>query len=284
MSGGVHGGRFAAINGIPAVRNWQINDNGSLASFVNSATAIGHGRRVGITSWSGNYAAHGGNPAVYPGQEIGFTGYSAPYNDLLGAAGPTYVGNAMIASIGMNWDWASGNVLEHQVAFEGDLGLTTNPAGTAVLDATLDDPEPVGPCHIDFSADGTTWTALSNVAQATLQIVNAIQSYVNSSTSGGTGRKAGILDASGNLVIQDSLLGSAVLVKGTAYQFRWYTTASLFWLTKWMRVKEFTGLQPNPETGAIESYNCALEMAGIEDVAGTPTKGTILAPGATLVW
>lgn len=275
MSGGTHGGRYAVLNGISAVRNWQINENGTLSKFVNSATAIGAGRKAGTTSWAGGYSAHGGLPSVLPGILFGFTGYTAPDDDIFSHAGMSYSGNAMSESASINWDWASGNVLEHQVNFAGHLGLTANIGAYPPVDAGVSNPEPVGVCHIDSSPDGTTWTRIPNVTQASLQLVNSVQPYINADTATTTGRKAGPFDWTASIAVEDSLLGSGLAQFGT-YQFRFYTTASLFWLLKWGTVKESTGLTSNAETGAIISHSISLEMNGA--VGGV--LGSVIAPGA----
>lgn len=276
MSGGVHGGRFCVINGITGARNWQINDNGQLSKYVNSATAIGSGRKPGTTSWGGGFAGHGPLPPVMPGDLFGFTGFTAPDDEILGHQGPAYSGNAMCESVVVNWDWASGNVLDYAVTFSGHLGLTSTLAAYPYADVGISDPPPVTPCHIDYSSDGTTWTVLGNVTQANLQIVNAVQPYVNSSTSGTTGRRAGVMDWTASIGIEDTLLGGG-MTKFANYQFRIYTTASLFWFLKWGVVKEFTGLSPQAETGAIISHGIALEMTA--QVSGV--LGKVVVPGGS---
>lgn len=280
MSGGVHGGRYGVVNAIAAVRNWQVNDNRALAAFANSGTAIGHGRKGGVGSWSGQYQNHGATPPVMPGTLFGFVGYTAPDSDVLGTTGMKYSGNAMVDSVTINWDWASGNVLETATTFQGDLGLSAV-AGSSVVptDALVSDPEPVSPCHIDYSTDGTTWTPLANLTQAQLQLTNSVQGYVNSSTAGLTGRKAGLFDWNLSISIEDSLLGGGV-TKGTDYQWRLYTTASLFYQLKWGTVQEFTNLQVNIETGAIISHTIAVQMNA--EVAAV--LGHVLAPSTTAIW
>lgn len=283
-SSGVRGGRYSRINGIPAVKGWQINDNGTLASFVDSGTAIGHGRRKGINSWAGQYASHGGVPSVVVGSLFGFSGYTAPDTDILGEKGAVYTGNAMANSVNIVWDWVSGNVLEHQVTFDGDLALVESFGYPPSLESPLPDPEEVGPTFIEYSSDqGVTWTTLAHCLQANLQFTNSVQGYVDSDTASGTGRKAGVFDASANIVIHDTIMGSG-LTKGNPYIFKFHTTASLAWTLKWMRVKEYTGLQLSQETGAVVQYNVVLEQAGVEDVSSVPTLGSIKNPAGTSIW
>jgi hypothetical protein len=276
MAGGPLSGRYGVVNGITGIRNWQINDNGQTSPFVTSGTALGHGRKGGVTSWSGGYSHFGAVPPVLPGVLFGFQGFTAPDNSLLGSVGQKYVGNAMVDSVSINWDWTSGNVIDNQTSFQGHLGLVPSSGAYPYNDASISDPEPVCGTRIDISSDGTTWTTLPYVLQAGLQIQNQVQAYTNSSTGCTTGRVAGPIDWSANLAIQDTVLGSGLLSKYGIYQFRFYTTSSLFWLLKWGIVKEFTNLQVSPETGQIVQYSATIEMAGVSG----GLLGTIKAPGA----
>lgn len=275
MAGGALGGRYGVVNGLTGIRNWQLNDDGTLAVFANSATAAGQGRLPGITAWTGGYSNHGALPPVLPGVLFGFQGFTAPDNGILGGVGYKYSGNAMVDSVSINWDWQGGNVIENQTSFQGALSLAYVPGAYPYADVGVSNPEPSTGTRIDYSVDGTTWTTLNNLTQASLQITNGVQPVVNSSTAGGTDRKAGLTDWSANISIQDTLLGSG-LVKSSAYQFRFYTDATHFWLLKWCRVKGFTGLQVDPQSGAIIGYTAALEMCGVLN----GVLGSLIAPAA----
>lgn len=276
---GVHGGRFGVVNGITQVRNWSINDDGNASRFVNSATKMGAGRRAGVKQWNGSYASHGGIPAVMPSEFFSFLGYTAPDDDTAGGVGQTYEGTAIVDAIGINWNWAGGPVLEHQVGFSGHLGLTPNAADTAITDATVSNPEPICPCKIEYSADGNTWTELDNITQASLNIQAANGSYVNSSTDCNTGRVPGPIDWAASIAVEDNLLGSG-LTKFTDYWWKFYVTASTFYELKWGIVKSFTGLQINRETQQVISHVINLEMNG-SAYAGA---GHIKLPDTTTWW
>ena len=275
MPGGALGGRYGVINGITGVRNWQVSQNGAPAVYANSATAIGHGRKAGITSWAGGFSNHGAVPPVLPGILFGFAGFTAPDNGILGGVGYKYTGNAMVDSVAINWDWQGGNVIENQTSFQGALALTTVAGSYPPTDAGVSDPQTSTGTSIQYSADGATWVTLANLTQASLQITNGVQPVVNSSTAGGTDRRAGLVDWTANINVQDTLLGSG-LTQFTPYQWRFYTDNTLFWLLKWGQVKEFTNLQVSPESGAIIGYTLSLEMCA--EVAGV--LGSIKAPGA----
>lgn len=281
--GGVHSGRFGTINGIAAVRNWSINDEQSPATFVNSATAIGHGRAVGVNSWTGNYAKHGGLIDYFPGQTFSFTGYEEADTDILNGIGSTVSGTVIVDSVSITWDWASGQVLAHQVQFSG-VGLPTYAnGGTAILDATVGIAQPIGLCSIATSPDGTTQTVMTGITQATLNITAANASYVNSGTAGGTGRKAGIIDWQLAISIEESNLYQG-LAKGNLFQLKLFTDATNFYLLKWGQLINSTGLVVNPENGAIISQTLNFGMAAVNPAYPTIPGRIILPGGSTPVW
>lgn len=278
--GGPHSGRFGVLNGISAVRQWQINDAATPSLFLNSATAGGHGRKPGTNNWNGSYGAHGAVPFAFPGTSIAFKGYTAPDTDIAGGVGSSYAGAAFIDAISSVWDWAGGNVMSHQVQFSGDGVLTETDGDTAIVDGTISDPEAMSGLHIDFSTNGTTWTPIGNITQATLNIQAANPAYVNSSTGGNTKRKGGNIDFNVQLNIEDSKLYGP-MTKGSTYQLRMYTTASLFWVLKWAYLIDATNLTTNQETGAIISQTLNLGMAAVNG----GVIGSIILPGAmTSAW
>ena len=276
MAGGPLGGRYGVANGITALRNWTINDNGTLAAYVNSATAIGQGSQPGVSSWTGGYSNHGHTPPVLPGELFTFEGYTAPDDGIFGNVGYKYAGNAIVDSVAINWDWTSGTVIENQTSFLGVENITPSPGGYPWTDPGSDDPPPVCGTKIEYSVDGSTWTELDHIMQASLQITNNVQSYVNSTTNCGTGRRAGTVNFNCSIVLQDTYFGGG-LTKFGIYQFRMYVNDTEFWLLKWARVQEFTGLQVSPETGAIIQHSVSLGMSARK----SGVLGSIKAPGAS---
>ena len=280
---GVHGGRFGVVDGVSQVRNWQINDDGNLARGVNSASKMGSFRRKGTAAWAGGYSAHGAVSGVMPSELFGFLGYTAPDNDTAGGAGQTYAGDAIVDSLGITWNWAGGNVIEHQIGFSGHLGLTAAAADAAVLDATISDPEVIGVCKITRSVDGSTWVEIENITQASLNIQAANAAYINSSTASNTGRVPGPIDWTASIGVEDNLLGSG-LSKFSDYYFRFYVTASTFYELKWGTVKSFSGLQISRETQQVIAHTINIEMNGTKNVSSVLTAGHILLPGGATWW
>lgn len=276
----VHSGQFSAIDGIAQVRNWQISDDGSLSRGVNSASAMGHFSRKGITQWNGGFACHGALPAVFPSERFTFLGYTSPDNDISGD-GLTYGGSAILDALGINWNWAGGQVIEHSAGFSGHLALTPTPADDEVLDATFTDPEPIGVCKIMKSIDGATFTELTDLVSAQLNISAANQAYINSGTASGTGRVPGPIDWNLSIVVEDALAGHG-LTKFTDYAWRLYTTATLYYELKWGMVKSFTGITADRETHRVIQHTINIEMNCVKAAGGA--FGHILKPGGATWW
>lgn len=273
---GIHSGKFGAINGRSTVRNWNITDTMNAQTVRASNTRGGTGRRNGIESWSGQFSSFGATPVLMPGSLSAFAGYTAPDDDIEGGTGLAYTGDIMVNSLVVNWDWRGGSLLNHQHSFDGHLALATEQAVYA--DASAPDLPEICATKIQISSDGIIWTDLDNVATATLTITNAIQSYVNSSTGCWTGRKAGPIDYTLAIVLDDN--ARDVMVKKNNYQVRLYTTDTLFWSLKWVKVTEYSNITVDADTGAIigATVNCAMNG----HVAGV--IGSIRLPGAVADW
>lgn len=275
----IHGGRYGKINGIDAVADWQISDNGTLAQYRNSGTGAGMGRKQGTTSWAGSYNGHGATPTVLPTEIFPFLGLAGTDDDFApSGVGLTYGGDVIVDSININWDWASGNIISHSVGFSGHLGLTRLTADETEFSSAVSNPESSNGCIFQYSSDdGDTWTTFTAMTNAALSIMAANQSYVNSDTAGRTGRKPGPIDWQLQITCESNIYGNG-LVKGQSYWWRCFVNSEEFYDLKWGRVKEFTGINVNPQTGSIISQTVAIEMdAALNGALGfikLPTGGT----------
>lgn len=278
---GVHSGRFGVIDGITGVRSWNISESNTNPAFKSSATKNGTGRSDGIHSWNGSYNAFGRIPFAMPGEFISFAGYTAPDNDTLAGVGTVYEGSAIIDSVVMNWNFATNELLSHVVNFSGDGALTATDADTALADATAPAVYPPSAGKVEFSAAGSTYTVLTNITQATLTISAANQSAVNSSSASGTVRTPGDIDWTMALTQEKVTRAAAsdILIKSN-YYFKLFTDATDFWLLKWGKVRDYSGIEINRETGAIIKRTINIDMSGfVGGVAGSITK-----PGAGSAW
>lgn len=275
---GVHSGKFATVNGMSTVRNWTIVDDITNPKYVASNTLGGTGRESGIQSWSGSFGFYGGMPSVLPGELFAFLGYTAPDNDISGA-GMRASGNAMIDSVVITYNWANGDIISSVANFTGDLALVWA-SGVQVVDGTIPTVPSICGAKIETSDDGVAFTPLPNVTQAVLTITAANQKYVNSSTNCWTGVKAGPIDFTLAITREDNLI--ATLAKGSNKVVKvWHSATALdFWLLKWGKVKGFTGITANAETGEIIKHTVTLEKNGF--VGGV--VGTIRTPGDVAYW
>lgn len=284
---GVHSGRFGVVNGVSTVGSWQITDGGVLAPAVASNTAFGTARKPGIEEWSGSYKLFGTQPAAgqMPGDSISFIGYMAPDNDAYGA-GQEYSGTAFIKQFTMNWNWAGGDILNMNIDFDGHLALVQTPATGPHLDATLPNFNQVPGTKFAFATDAapTVFTDITDLVSATFTLTNSIQPYVNSSTfitdRVWTGRKAGIFDWTVSWTEQN--VDRSRFKKGDNLALKLYVTASTFWLLKFGRVKDFTNIVVDRETGKIIQQTVNLEMSGVRDTDSS--LGTITKPDSTVFW
>lgn len=277
---GVHSGKFAVVNGVSTVQNWTITDTEALVRFLASNTSGGDARRRGVRSWTGNFNAYGVTPAYFPGAIMAFKGYTAPDNDVSGN-GVCANGNAIIDSLVINWDWSTAAIIKHTINFSGHLGITWD-VSTAT-DATDPDAPEVCGAKVEISLDDSTFEELENVVSAALTITAANQSYVNSSTDCDTGRKAGTLGFTLSLVLQDNAVYD-VLPKGADVAVRLYYNATDFWLLRFAKVKEYTGITCDNETGAIIQATVNLEMNGNSVDYGEGEISQVIDSVATTYW
>lgn len=275
---GVHSGKFATVNGMSTVRNWTIVDDITNPKYTASNTLGGTGRQSGVQSWNGSFAFYGGLPLVLPGESFAFLGYTAPDDDISGV-GMRGSGNAVVDSVVVTYNWSNGDIISSVANFTGDLDLTWL-AGVQVVDATVPNVPSVCGAKIETSDDGAAFTVLPNVTQAVLTISAANQKYVNSSTNCWTGVKPGPIDFTLAITREDNLINT--LAKGANKVIKLWNsgTALDFWLLKWAKVKGFTGITANAETGEIIKHTVTLEKNGF--VGGV--VGEISLPGDVAFW
>lgn len=274
---GVTAGKFGVINGVTGVRQWSINETQATNKVVASHTAGGTARSQGIDSWTGSFNAFGALPIWLPGDLVSFTGYCGPSSGVYGSVGETRVGQILVNSVVITWNFQTGELISHVVNFEGHLALTTG-TGTFLDSAT---PEFPPLCGVQVSTFvSPTRTPIENITQATFTITATNTAYVNSSTLCQTGRKPGPVDWTLALVIQQP---EKPLDIGSNHIFHLGVdpaVANDVWELKWGMVKEYTNLTVNRETGEIMSQTMNVEMNGYVD----DTLGHILKPDGTTYW
>ncbi len=279
----VHSGKFGVVNGQSTVRNWVINDVQEGKAFVSSNTKGGTGRRESIHDWTGSFSAYGGIPAALPGAALAFSGKTSADDDSQTGTGQVYTGTAIVDSVVITWNWASGDILSYVTNFSGNGELVESVA--TLSDAT----SPVTPAILltkvewETNTVGPVFTEWENLAQAVLTITAANQPYVNSSSviSGKAWRlrKAGIIDMT-LAVTEQATLRASLPALGVSEVIKLYTDATLFYELTWMQVLDFSGINVDIETGAITSRTVNFGMDGFK--AGV--AGTIKLPDASTYW
>lgn len=273
---GVHSGKFAVLNGFSTVRNWNISDTITNPKYVASNTLSGTGRGVGIQDWSGSFGFYGAVPTVFPGETFAFLGYTAPVDDVEGSVGQRGTGNAIVDSVAITWNWTNGEIINAVANFSGNGSLAWA-SGAAIEDVSAPDVPSVCGTKIQASIpDGSAFVDIANVEQAVLTISAANQSYVNSSTNCWTARKPGIIDWTLALTIQDDIF----IGKGLDKQIKCFIDATDFYLLKWGKMKDISGITANRETGEIIKHNATFEMNGF--VGGV--AGQIVLPDESIWW
>lgn len=280
---GAHSGKFGVVNGQSTVRNWTINEVQEAKAYVASNTKGGTGRIKGVHDWSGSFGAYGGQPAAMPGETLAFAGYTAPNDNTVGSDGQRYSGSAIVDSVAITLNWATGDILSYVLNFSGNGALTKDTG--LYSDATTPDVPPIVLGRVDWLT-GTgpdVWTEWENIAQAVLTITAANQAYVNSSSvvSGIAWRQrlAGIIDFTLAITEQETLRASLPSI-GTSEAIRLYINATEFYELRNANLLDFSGITVDRETGAITQRTVNFGMDGWS--AGV--EGEIILPDLSTFW
>lgn len=277
--GSVGGGGETAI---PCVRNWGIGMTAALKEAVCSATGGAKLRVAGNTDWSGQYAGYGALPDMLPGDLVEFEG--AITGD--GATAVGLKGDVICDSITVVIDIEAGEIIGHTVNF-GANGLLSMGTVTVPADTSIPDPATAAGLKVETAVDPfSSFTEIHEVRTATLTISKANPSYVSSGTGSQTRRYAGNLDAN---------LALTCYAKGTdgwatfpqvnvTYAVRVYTSATEFWLVRWLTGRELGGMEVDIESGALVGCSVGMDLDAFTTVSATPTKGQIVKPGGGDLW
>lgn len=282
---GVFGGELGVVNGQSDVRNWNVTEAEGLQTFVASNTRRGSASEGGVRAWNGSFAQYGGVPVVLPGDQFTFKGITSPDNLVPGAAGEVVSGSAFLNQLTINWNWAGGEKVNMSSDFMGHLALAkTNEVQAA--DTAAPARYPAAGAKIQHSPDGVNWYDIPNLTTASLVLSAGVQSYANSSTviSGviWTGRTRGPINWTLSLNQQDNKPGGTNGYPAIAsiHQLRLYINAIDFWLLKWGKFGDYSGLQVDREAGTIIARTLNAQMDGYKD----GVVGAITLPGAGSPW
>jgi len=279
---GVHSGKFAIVNGKSTMRGWTITHRSTNQPSVASNTRGGTFRLPGIRDWTGQVRLYGGMPAAMPNDVFTFTGFTAPDNDI-GAnpmTGEIYSGSCMVEQVVIRWNWASADPVNHEISFGANGALTLSDASQAT-DATAPQMAVLCGLHPTFIdvTGGSAAAQIPNVTDITLTIKAAVKPFVNSTTNNDTFRKAGPIDFTLAVRVQDNL---RVMAIDDVCEFILPIDGSRQFDIKWARVEEFSGLEVNRETGDIIAQTINASMAGYD--FQNSALGSITLPDSTVWW
>jgi hypothetical protein len=272
---GIHSGKFGVVNGRSHIRNWSLEDSIQPEVYYASNTKFGAFRNSGVEDWTGGFEGFGGEPPVLPGANLAFSGYTAPDNDIVGGQGKIYAGAFIVNAVTVNWNWQPTQTLNWTAEIARRTGAVTI-SDSVHEDTAVTLPQKMCGLKIQIGDAGAEedW---ENVVQATFNITADNQTYVNSSTSCRTYRKAGNIDWTLSVVEQNE---AQDLTKGSFYRILLFTTNSLYWELEWGIFTGYTGFVIDRETGAIIQKTANFAMSGSD---GT-SIGSIVTPSGSTFW
>ena len=288
-----HSGKFGVVNGQSTVFNWAFDRTTTLQRGRASNTNNGSARRKGIKDWKGSFSNYLAIPTVLPGDIFAFKGFTAPDDDGITSGsdvGVCYEGNAIIDSVVITWNWETGALLQTVHNFSGHGPYTktsaeytddTDPEMPSVLDCAKWEFVNMGPEGAGDSA-GSGDDSWDEIVSATLTITADNVTKVNSSTAGWTERKAGPIDWTLQVVMDDNDTDSIGFDQDDNLALKLYVDDTQFWHLKWGMVGEFTGLVVDNDTGALIRQTANISMNGFPPEL--LTGGAITLPGAASNW
>src|SRR5574343_306895 len=262
--------RFGRANdGIPAVAQWEIEESADLKAIAHSGTDGAMQRILGNQDWRGSLTAQGHTPTKMPWDEFTFTG------TIDGTNGAT--GDVITTGITVNVPVEAGDSINHSIQFEGNGALTIGAVAATDALVTALRRSVSRKVSLGTLAASPSWPDY-DIRPATLNLTAAASPYNDTGTNGQTKRKKGNLD--GTLAIQMYCDSFAELpTKGTPYAVRLYVTDAQYWQLLWMRVAGVSGLMVDVKSKALIGATVNLALSVVEDIASTPTKGSITVPG-----
>lgn len=277
----VYSGRFGAVNGMSTVRNWVLNETTTPAEYRASNTRAGTGRKEGVYDFTGSFEGYGGVPPIMPSEYFNFVGFTAPTTGGFGTAGVTKEAtNAIVQSVTINWDWTTGGLLDWLVNFAaGEPNIITE-GSASTTDLSLPAVKIVCPTKITLTSNDTLWP---NLTRASLTINANNSSFVNSSTQGRTGRRAGIIDWNASVTEQANVANATLglsaclgsLVGGDTLMRMWID-ATTYWGLSWAHYIDSSDFRVDNDTGAIIGQTNNFGMAGFDEDGNS---GYIARPG-----
>lgn len=260
-------GAFGVVGGRSTISNWSINLPMMKDARSFSNTRGGMIRRRGPRDWNGQFAAGGTFPAVFPGDRFEGKFFVGPEEAYVpGAEGPVYTGESIIDQVVININWETGAIQSYTASFSGS-GALTEEQGTYEDLSFPDAPSSSEARLVIVGEDGSESagsdgeTEVCDITTLTLTIKAANTQARNSCSGDWTIRRAGNVDWTLAMTIQEGKLSGLPFEQGDFKHFRLYIDADRYWDLKFGLVGDYGNIVVDRESAAIVSVQVTVEMS-----------------------
>lgn len=263
-----YSGKYAAINGLGSVQNWDAQITNTPNPYAASNTQAGRARSKGIYDFSGSITQLVSYPTVMPGDIFEFKGYLAPSSGVWNTPGPVKVGMAIVDSVAITWDYSTNAILSSVISFSGAGGPLTDTVETIADTSTpeIEIPEGLWLRWGNESDDLATIAAsednkIKNVERAAFVLTCTNSAFVDSETGGWTGRERGTLDWMLDITQTNINVGDTPFGIDEVVSLVLPVNATEYWGIKWGKVLNYSGVSANIDTGEImrQTINIAMQ-------------------------
>lgn len=265
-------GRDGYVNGIPCIQSWALNRASTVGRYSASCTDRGTAAHNGNINESGVITGIGGNPAITPGVDFTFKGVT----DNTPGAARVYDGTILPTSLDIDCPTEDGTPITWSANFGVQSELTPGAVGAA--DATF--AEHLGATAAlppELSTDGSAWYAIPGFRSWHISLTTPEKTRVSNAK---TVRKAGNLEGEITINIYEDEIRNVNFDINTVKQVRLYVDATTYWLFKWIKFSDISGMTVNRGT---QDW-VAPTLRGIwSDVKGT-VLGSIKRPDGTFLF
>jgi hypothetical protein len=286
----VRSGKHGAVNGVPSVRNWTLNILNQVETRIHSASRGGPERHQGIEDWNAVIEGFGGNPGIFPGEDLTMSLFTGPSTGVFGATGLAYTGTAIVDSLTINWSWQPNQSINWSANISANSCIGYTEAD--IVDSSTTCYARACGLNVYYYQDlcagtGTADVLWERVESATLTITADNQAYVNSSTTCCTYRVPGNIDWTLDIVDQEDY---RVIDEYDDYAaFKLYVDGTNYWDIAWGILQGINNVRVDIESGAVKTKTNSLAMTSRVccDVVGSATDaeiGHIIDPGGTTKW
>lgn len=269
----------------PRFRSFSLSEDLNVRTRVYAGTRLGTQRTTCNKRITGTVSGFGGEPPYFIGDRFRFIGFSTPNNLQPCGDGRAAIGNAIVESLSVTWDWGTGNrgiEWSMNIGFQEDLTLDDDFEYDCEDEVYCDPccpPPPVilDPCDSDEIIPWCNWQT------ATLNFTTQQLEFANSSTGCVIVRDVGSFDWTLDVLDEEPFLSPYI---GRDFTYRLYTDEAVtrFWSLKYGLVQSQSNFNVDAETGAIITKTVQVGMQGVLCCLQEPTRGEIIMPGGRLVY